>query len=64
MSERPRAPNDWKTTKAIRDAKNPAPVVRRFTGGKKHPFFNGSQNNPNTKKRPITLPGMGRTHEK
>jgi hypothetical protein len=52
---RPLVPKDWKTTQAICEAKKPL-LERYKRGGKQHPIFNGSQNNPNNKKRPITLP--------
>jgi hypothetical protein len=57
MSNKPLLPRDWKTTKAITDAKKPFVVVYKTTRGKQFPAFNGSQTASKTKKRSITLPG-------
>jgi hypothetical protein len=54
---RPLVPKDWKTTQAICEAKKPM-LANYRRGGKAIPAFNGSQNNPNNKKRTITLSGV------
>lgn len=52
---KPIVPREWRTTRAIYNA-NKKILVVHLPRGKRYPAFNGSQNNPRNKKRPITLP--------
>jgi len=57
-------PREWKTTQALRDTKKQGFVFRPPKRVRQFPMFNGSQNNPNNKKRPITLPGVDKGFDK
>ena len=57
MSVKPIQPANWRLTKAIRHAKDPVIGLKKYSGGKAIPAFNGSQTSRRNKKRPITLPG-------
>jgi hypothetical protein len=56
---RPLVPRDWQTTNAIAEAGRKRPLVIRLKrSSKRGSVFNGSQNNKNNNKRPITLPNI------
>jgi hypothetical protein len=64
MSKPPLVPANYKLTKEILRAEE-SPLIfqkkSKFKGlGKQIPAFNGSQNNRNNKKTPITLPKVGK----